>query len=320
MYPENEQWLQKPEEHIPNAINLPPGAFSEMFISQTDYTLDETKIDYSEPPKSYTHYTNAYSSLQLEPLIKEHVYFALPMQKLGDFIHTDNKYHIEPDIHPGKTALSNILSKSQLNGEHWRENRLTEMFIPLLQQINFADVVVPMRKSKPVIDQDQFSFVPILRSSARPSSRPLYNVAVPPDIRTTYRGDGKPYLDTPRAIGLVYGDWLVAVGGAQVQTDGKLLIKQLQDVTNVRRDTDPEKFAQTGLRNGFWWRDTLVNAWESITAKLAGTEVIIQSNDNSAWFAVQQAQGRGYDDVAKRRHYTREPVTGNWVKTLDITT
>lgn len=212
-------------------------------------------------------------------------------------------YHIE--VIPGS------------NGEHWAEHRLAASFDSMLAQISFADVLVPMRKSKPIIDQDSFRFVPVRREASGDASSLLaHNIFVPAGIRTTYKDGGKPYLDGPRAIGLVYGDWLVAVGGAQVQKDGKLFVKQLQDVTNVRKGADPEKFAQTGLRNGFWWRDTLVMAWEEIARRLGLTEVAIQSNENNFWPAVKLAGGRGYDDVARRRHYSLEASTGNWVKDI----
>ena len=208
-----------------------------------------------------------------------------------------------------------------VDGSHHREARLAQQFSTQLAQVNFNEVAVRMRKSKPVRDADQFRFVPVVRDTIGDiSSMILREVYTPANVRMTYRREGgKPVLDTPRAIGLVYGDWLVAVGGALATPDGQLLIKQLQDVTDVRKDKNPDLFSKTGLRNGFWWRDTLVTAWEQIGRQLGYTQIAIQSNKNNIWPAVKEANGRGYDDVARRMHYDPEETTGNWVRELTQT-
>lgn len=199
------------------------------------------------------------------------------------------------------------------------KERLAKLFGSLLAQINFGDVIVPMRKSKPVVDQEKYRLVPILRTAPAVHSFKSFDVVVPFGIRTTYKkAGGKPFLDTPHAIGLVYGDWLVAVGGARMEGSGRLLVRQLQDVTDAHKLTDPERFSQTGLRNGFWWCDSLVKAWEEVARRIGGVDEIgIQSNKNNSWPAVKSAGGRGYDDVAARMHYDSDETTGNWVRRLD---
>ncbi len=203
---------------------------------------------------------------------------------------------------------------------HPLDAELRQSFKPLLNGISFQDIATPSGE-KSIAHPDKFRFVPLL--SEMPDSPTLlaagFDNQAPPDIRQTYpeTGIGMPYLDTRQAVGLVYGDWLVALAAAGIKTvDGVLEIRQIQDVTGVKKDTDKRAFYRTGLHNGFSWRQTLVEAWQEIGKGLGAETIAVQSHINSPWGAVQQYGKAGYDDVAKDMGYTKSPITKNWHKDL----
>ena len=168
---------------------------------------------------------------------------------------------------------------------HPLDAELRRSFQPLLNGISFQDIATPSGE-KPIAHPDKFRFVPLL--SHTPDSPTLqaagFDNQAPLDIRQTYPGTsiGMPYLDTRQAVGLVYGDWLVALAAAGIQNaDGVLEIRQIQDVTGVKRETDKRAFYRTGLHNGFSWRQTLVKSWQEIGKGLGAKTIAVQSHTNS---------------------------------------
>lgn len=206
-------------------------------------------------------------------------------------------------------------------GVHARDEALKHEFPQLVGSLAFTDVVVPMPRKQPQ-DSSNYSLVPISPWAATACSRASsltpagYSVVVPNGVETTfdaaeYNPDCLPFLDARQAIGLVFGKWLVAVAAAGIEERGVKIV-QIQDVSDAR--TMPEDIRRNnGLRNGFWWQDTLVHAWEKVTVALGEKSTVIQSNENNKWQTVRQAGDRGYNNVASRRHYTRTP-DGNWIK------
>lgn len=199
------------------------------------------------------------------------------------------------------------------------DTELHTNFEQLLSGISFQDIATPSG-DKPIAHADKFSFVPLVATHPESSSlSPAgFMNRAPHGIRLTYRkssGDSPPYLDTSQAVGLVNGDHLIAVAAAGIQ-DGILMIKQLQDVTGVRKDTDKRAFYRTGLHNGFSWRQTLVGAWEELGKGLGAETVAVQSHVNSRWAPVRESGKAGYDDVAEFMGYVQNPVTKDWIKKL----
>ena len=217
-------------------------------------------------------------------------------------------------------SLPPITATIERRPPHPLDAELRRSFQPLLNGISFQDIATPSGE-KSIAHPDKFRFVPLL--SEMPDSPTLlaagFDNQAPPGIRQTYpeTGIGMPYLDTRQAVGLVYGDWLVALAAAGIKTvDGVLEIRQIQDVTGVKKDTDKRAFYRTGLHNGFSWRQTLVEAWQEIGKGLGAETIAVQSHINSPWGAVQQYGKAGYDDVAKDMGYTKSPITKNWHKDL----
>jgi hypothetical protein len=91
-------------------------------------------------------------------------------------------------------------------------------------------------------------------------------------------------------------------------------IVQLQDVTGVRKADNPEAFRTTGLREGFLWRHTLVEACEALAGRLGCSEIVIPSHTESKWKAVQRYGYPGLDGVAETLGYS--PSGAEWIKEL----
>ncbi|MGB4759052.1 MAG: hypothetical protein WBP26_03260 [Candidatus Saccharimonadales bacterium] len=146
-----------------------------------------------------------------------------------------------------------------------------------------------------------------------------------PEGVTFYPGQAwnRVFFDAGTAIGLTHQSRLLAVGAAGINMSGDLLIKQLQDVTGVRRFVrDPDggshrvrnkEYYRTGLHSGFLWRDTLVRAWRHVAEMQPSKPFVhLRSNENSPWPNVIDAGGYGYDDVAQRNGGVRYGRR-NWV-------
>lgn len=195
------------------------------------------------------------------------------------------------------------------------EIELAGHFEHLVDSMSVADFAVPVSE-RPIKAIEAFSFIPVKSKTQlkRTYQSAGYSVNVRPGVRTTYEGNGVPYLDAAQAVGLVYEGRLIAVAAAGVQDDGNLIIVQIQDVSGVRKSRAGKDFYKTGLHNGMAWRETLVTTWEHIATQIGANRVIIQSNQNNRWDAVKGANGKGYDDLAQRMGYVLDPSTNNWVK------
>ena len=217
-------------------------------------------------------------------------------------------------------SLPPITATIERRPPHPLDAELRRSFQPLLNGISFQDIATPSGE-KPIAHPDKFRLVPLLSHTPdSPTLQPAgFDNQAPLDIRQTYPGTsvGMPYLDTRQAVGLVYGDWLVALAAAGIQTaDGVLEIRQIQDVTGVKRETDKRAFYRTGLHNGFSWRQTLVKAWQEIGKGMGAKTIAVQSHTNSFWAPVKKFGKAGYDDVAKAMGYTQNPFTEDWHKDL----
>lgn len=143
---------------------------------------------------------------------------------------------------------------------------------------------------------------------------------MPTDMR--YRPH-EVYLDAGTAIGLTRGNVLLAVGAAGIDHSGSVTIKQLQDVTGVRRFiTDPNdpgqvkknrQYYKTGLQSGLLWPDTLVRAWQHLAAmQPSRPNVYLYSNENSRWPDVYEGGRMTYDEVARNNGGVRYGRR-NWI-------
>lgn len=137
------------------------------------------------------------------------------------------------------------------------------------------------------------------------------------DVVSNYRGfGGKPFLDASLAIGLVYRDVIAAVAAAGIDNRGRLKIVQIQDITKKDPD-DPRSRFKSGLHGGFYWRDTLVEAWMSVARELGIQEVEIQSAKNNQWnrshdYPRKQQLKTAYDTLAERMGCILSQETANW--------
>jgi hypothetical protein len=240
------------------------------------------------------------------------------------------------DAAPNGIAIAGVRRAVEYGGRarHEIEEAFMDDFEGLVPAIDFRDVMVVPEGNK-VDNPEQFRFVPLIgHKGVLPlpysMSEAGEHVKVPEGIRCTY-DKGRPYLDTARAIGLVNGghedgDWLIALASMGIDTQGRLRIVQIQDVTDVRsriKVPDGERmrtvsnwpaFTSTGLRSGFMWRDTLVSASEKIACALGISDVVVMSHLNSRWESVQEKGIKGYDMVAQRMGYRIETPNCDWVK------
>ncbi|GEM_PF-2866486 len=201
------------------------------------------------------------------------------------------------------------------------ESRLMRNFEDLVDNLDVADLAVVSHNRSEIRDLDKFRFAPIESSYSNYNSRSIesagFFVKLPQGVHCNYDVKGKPYLDTRKALGLVYDDHLIAVGAAGVSLTGNtLLIKQLQDVTGVHKNMSTKKeYYSTGLHNGMDWRQTLVRGWEQVATELGMPSVTIQGYMNSRWEPVRERGYPSYDGVAAQMGYEPDGYN-NWVKEL----
>lgn len=205
-----------------------------------------------------------------------------------------------------------------------RDKYLRTYFPDAVEGLDIDELFVIQPGRKPPRSLQQFRLIPIVasRRGVRTSlTGTASHVKVPPDIRTTYHSPGgKPYLDTSLAIGLVRGDWLVAIAGGGLDGYGQLKIVQIQDVSGTNSEDatgDPRQRFRTGLHDGFLWRDTLVNAWEEIGRNMRVSDrLVIQGGKNNEWFTINRHPHHpAYDGVAERMGFEKGP-DGNWTRPI----
>lgn len=201
-----------------------------------------------------------------------------------------------------------------------KEKALIAGFADSLLQVSLQDILHLLPERRVPRNLGNYQLVPIRANFdiERTSVSPAYSVAIPMGIATNYRKDGgKPYLDASLGIGLVFKNTLAAVAAARVDDEGRLQIVQIQDVT-AKDPTDPKQRLKSGLHGGFYWRDTLVQAWMKIALTHGIGTVEIQSAQNSRWMSdARKAQlEAGYDHVAQRMGFVTNPDTKNWSMTL----
>ena len=213
-----------------------------------------------------------------------------------------------------------ILAREQRAArERTPEKRLVRTFDELLANHPFEEVVVPVSEGA-AVNTAQYRFIPLVNRELVVSRVRGGNVLPEePTVETTSHKGMGPFLDARQGIGLVYGNKLIAVGAACIDEQKRLLINQLQDVTEVRRPKrggDWSAYNSTGLNNGgFWWRDTLARAWESIAIDLGVETVVIQDDSNSYWKVVKGSKSTAMAQTALRLGY-KQNEEGNWTKTL----
>ena len=202
--------------------------------------------------------------------------------------------------------------------------------------VSQAAVAVPGHE---ITDLESFSFDAFVKRSLQRSIE--FGDRTSPVIKgvhMTYRGmaTGRPVLDTRQAIGLTrsrykYEDtrtwrpgedrWLIAVAAAGGDVAGRVVIKQLQDVTSVRRPQRRggegwDAYMGTGLHEGMLWRHTLAQAWEEIALAIGAPAIVIESIAKNAWGTDVRAGSRAYDKVADDLGYDYDELNEDWVKLL----
>lgn len=195
------------------------------------------------------------------------------------------------------------------------EAALVHTFDDAVDRLLLEDLMLPV-PNREIAHSEAFGLTPIVGTDLGPSSlvKAGTEVRIREGITSSYAcPDGPPCLDTRQAIGLTYRSGLIAVAGAGVDMNDRLFVTQIQDVTTVNRWSG-RKYFKTGLHNGFYWRDTLVHAWEQVALDIGAHAVVVQSHVNSRWQTVRESGWYAYDDVADRMGYSREPISRNWVK------
>lgn len=207
------------------------------------------------------------------------------------------------------TALSgeDAISRTDL-----LEARLVGRFVPLVKDLGLTlpDLMVPV-EGQSIRDKNAFTLTPLV---AYDDDRPVVfgrsidlegeGVPVDPLLTDIYLSTPgvKPWIDSRFAIGLDFGQAIIAVASAGVDREGNLFINQIQAAPGIHRERGHEgweRYNQSGLRHGFYWRHTLVNAWLRIAEDIGCESVIVQSYKNSEYPAVRKHGKSAYDDVAE---------------------
>lgn len=225
--------------------------------------------------------------------------------------HRPHSHILNPASGLAKVLLAKKYDERELRPE---ELALLEEFEAHVNSLDLSDLLHLQPGRKPPKNLSEYSLAPITSKTDILSDRlPGGKIKIPDGVACQYGSEGGlPVLDTSSAIGLVYRDTLVAVAGAYITDDGNLEIAQLQCVT--KDASDPKKKYRTGLHGGFYWRDTLVQAWMEIAAILEADTLSIQGAENNRWISRERRMHlvKGYDMVAKRMGFTYHHGTGNW--------
>ena len=219
---------------------------------------------------------------------------------------------MDPTTGAGDERMQALAPEAQ-SPNQTTEYHLMHEFNSLMAALKLPDLMVPVA-GRPIAHPELFRLTAIENHYSDTSlSRGGYSSSADSSVQIH---DAPPYLDTRQAIGLVYEDYLIAVGGAGIDAHGRIFIRQLQDITGIHKDQG-RAYYKTGLHNGFYWRDTLVRCWEEIGAGLGCPAVIIQSDNNNEWDTVRNAGGHAYDNTARRLGYSQIEY-GDWQKVLPV--
>lgn len=203
-----------------------------------------------------------------------------------------------------------------------KDAALRALFPRLLGELAFTDVMVLADGRRAPRTLGEYSLAPIISSESATHATyypAQYDFSLPRGVQTNYKTWGsRPYVDTGLAVGLVYKDELTALAAAAVNHDGALMIKQLQAVT--MKAHDPGTKYKTGLHSGILWRDTLVRTWTTIAERMSMSHIGVQAGANNTWDATGKVSLAtliaGYDEVAKRMGFSRDPSSRDWLKRI----
>jgi hypothetical protein len=200
------------------------------------------------------------------------------------------------------------------------KQKLYSAFAPVVGRIALPELVIMHESRKEPRSLGQFSLLPFIGKPGRGvNGAPGENYSLPAGVRATYGtgGNNRPYLDAEFSLGLLRNDWLVALAASDIDPDGNIFIKQIQDVSGTSskygRTKRGEHF-KTGLHDGFLWRDTLIAGWiQTALDSEIGDKVLIQGSFNNYWLdRVPAAQlEKAYDHVAGRMGFV-ENEKRNW--------
>lgn len=181
--------------------------------------------------------------------------------------------------------------------------------------------LVPDRHKAPR-NIDDFEFVPIIGDRPEEGSELIagYRNTMPTDVGCDLR-DG-PFLDTNIAIGLSYRKMLIGLAAGALMRPDVLQIAQIQ--ATVAKDLNPQELRRSGLFSGFYWRDTLVDAWIGLAQHLDIGAVEVQSSAQNIWAINTRGEdsvariaqfAANYDAVAQRMGFVQQ-ANGNWLLRL----
>lgn len=209
------------------------------------------------------------------------------------------------------------------------EARLIDSFFPVVRDIGEVTetLLVPI-EGQEIVDGREFFLTPLIahdmdgqpRVTGRSTEIEGDGIPIDSPLEPYYRTTlgVRPELDSRFAIGLEYRSYVVAVASAGVDYDGNLFINQIQACLRRERGREGyERFMhESGLHHGFYWRGTLVRAWEIVAGQIGCPAVVIQSHVNSQYHRVRTDHGKkAYDDVAAGMFYDQQ-ADKNWVKYL----
>jgi|GEM_PF-1714064 len=239
----------------------------------------------------------------------------------------------QPDFGGGQSDLAEKVTFTELkiSAENYAElseveRTFTDKVEAIVTGLSLVDLLVlqPGRNVPKSIDEYLLTLLkPCVPNGNKSSYLTGTRCIAVPHVKTQYRAEGKkPYMDTKFAIGLAYRGTLAAIAGATLNGDEDgLFVRQLQAVNTA--PVLKSKF-ETGLHAGFYWRDTLVQAWSAVGQKLDLPNMTIQAAKNNSWIhdyaepthAPERRRRfiEGYDNVAERMGYTLQDSKGNWVR------
>lgn len=194
------------------------------------------------------------------------------------------------------------------------EEELADKFGNLVDGLSIEEVIHLEPGRKVPKNLDDYQFVPITSAAGSKSTIVAgSSLKIRPDVICNYGSiGGKPYLDCSYALGMTYRGTLAAVAGVHITDKGKLRIVQLQGVNADA--SHPKKKYKTGLHGGFYWRDTMVQAWINMAENLSVGGVEIQGAEINSWLNPSRRPQlvKGYDKVAQRMGFIFNHGTGCW--------
>jgi hypothetical protein len=201
------------------------------------------------------------------------------------------------------------------------EQQFHEKFVHLVGELSLAELAVPIHfrtgaKLPEPIPLEEYSLWPITSDSeGQPTTWPAgYDYRIVTPLDACHSGGG-PFLDAAYGIGIGYKRHLLCFSAAGIAENGAARVVQFQG--NVRDVVSPA--IARGLRGGFWWTDTLLEAWAA-TGKQAGLNSIeIAPADQSSWWGdddkLDERLIAKYDKTAMRCGLLLDE-TGMWARPL----